>query len=215
MGSAMRALPMHRLLPMLLAAAVLAGCRSEEAPERGGVETPAGAPAPPWAEPLDAAAARIDDDMPGDFGLYVRRLGDGAGTLDRGGDRRWYLSSTIKVPVAIAVLEQVDAGELALDQELVLAETDYVDGDGDLLMQDPGTRYSIATLLLRVADGPSTLGAEGLPFALDRFRLLGRYADIAELGAARWHPLSAGAAALRRDELPPSNHVLTFGPGEN
>lgn len=148
---------MHRLLLMLLAAAVLAGCRSEEVPEHGVVETPAGAPAPPWTEPLDAAAARIDDDMPGDFGVYVRRLGDEAGTLDRGGDRRWYLSSTIKVPVAIAVLERVDAGELALDQELVLAETDYVDGAGDLLMQDPGTRYSIATLLQKsLQDSDST-----------------------------------------------------------
>lgn len=63
------------------------------------------------------------------------------------------------MPVAIAVLEQVDAGSLSLDQELELAETDFVDGAGDMLTHQPGERFSIATLLeksLRDSDSTAT-----------------------------------------------------------
>ncbi|WP_244243981.1 serine hydrolase [Marilutibacter alkalisoli] len=158
----MRRLPTMLCAVIVAAVVVLAGCRpGQQEPEHGSIEVPTGAPVPPWAEPLDTAAARIDEAMPGSFGIHVRHLDTAtdnqAGSLDRGGDRRWYLSSTIKVPVAIAVLERVDAGDLALDEELVLSETDYVDGAGDLLMQDPGTRYSIATLLEKsLQDSDST-----------------------------------------------------------
>lgn len=97
--------------------------------------------------------------MPGDFGLYVVRLGPEAGVLDLGDDRRWYLSSTIKIPVAIAVLEKVDTGEIALTDEIALEEADFVDGSGDLLGAPPGTRFDIATLLeksLRDSDSTAT-----------------------------------------------------------
>ncbi len=121
--------------------------------------TPGDAEAPPWLNPLSASINEIDADMPGRFGVYVRRLGPDAGSLDLGDGRAWYLSSTIKVPVAIAVLEQVDAGSLSLDQELELAETDFVDGAGDMLTHQPGERFSIATLLeksLRDSDSTAT-----------------------------------------------------------
>jgi len=145
---------------VLLSAAVLAlsGCRGQ--PE-GPVERQAQAQAEPaaWVAPLDAAVSRIDEAMPGDFGVYVSRFGTDAGTLDRGDDRVWYLSSTIKVPVAIAVLEAVDGGRMALDDELALSRDDFVDGAGDMLQHAPGTRFSIATLLgksLRDSDSTAT-----------------------------------------------------------
>ncbi|AKC88241.1 hypothetical protein WQ53_06885 [Pseudoxanthomonas suwonensis] len=112
-----------------------------------------------WIAPLDEAVAAIDTRMPGRFGVHVSRFGDQAGTLDRGEDRAWYLSSTIKVPVAIAVLEAVDAGDLSLDEERVLAESDFVDGAGDMLQHRPGERFTIATLLeksLRDSDSTAT-----------------------------------------------------------
>ena len=121
--------------------------------------TPGDADAPPWLNPLSASINEINADMPGRFGVYVRRLGPDAGSLDLGDGRTWYLSSTITVPVAIAVLEQVDAGTLSLDQELELAETDFVDGAGDMLDHPPGEHFSIATLLeksLRNSDGTAT-----------------------------------------------------------
>lgn len=149
--------PLHLfvLSAVLLA---LAGCRGE--PE-GPVEQQARARPEPatWVEPLDEAVSRIDQAMPGDFGVYVSRFGDDAGTLDRGDDRAWYLSSTVKVPVAIAVLEAVDAGRMSLDDELELARSDFVDGAGDMLQHDPGARFSLATLLhksLRDSDSTAT-----------------------------------------------------------
>jgi beta-lactamase class A len=108
---------------------------------------------------LGAEVERIDEAMPGDFGAYVARFGDAAGVLDRGGGRAWYLSSTVKVPVAVAILEAVDAGRMTLDDELELKRSDFVDGAGDMLQHDPGARFSLATLLeksLRDSDSTAT-----------------------------------------------------------
>jgi len=159
MRAAIRFSPLATLLALMLLAS-LPGCRSNPQPSGARAEDATGAAvqAPAWVEALEAAAARIDDDMPGDFGLYVRRVGEKA-SVDRGRDRRWYLSSTIKIPVAIAVLEQVDAGQRSLDDELVLAQSDFIDGAGDMLAQKPGTRYSLATLIeksLRDSDSTAT-----------------------------------------------------------
>jgi len=109
-----------------------------------------------WAARLAPAVEKIDAQMPGTLGVYVGRPG-GAGAYRRQANRRWYLSSTVKVPVAIAVLEQVDAGRLSLDDQLILRESDFVDGAGDMLFQKPGTRHTIAKLLEKsLQDSDST-----------------------------------------------------------
>ncbi|MGY0561275.1 serine hydrolase [Luteimonas sp. A277] len=156
-------------LPALLAILfLLAACRpadpqpqlsSETDADARTEYTPGDVAAPSWLNPLSASINEIDAGMSGRFGVYVRRLGPDAGSLDLGDGRAWYLSSTVKVPVAIAVLEQVDAGTLSLDQELELAETDFVDGAGDMLGHRPGEHFSIATLLeksLRDSDSTAT-----------------------------------------------------------
>ena len=149
-------------LVLLAVALGAAGCgRDAAAPDAGSViaeETPATA-APGWVAELDAEVKRLDEAMPGDLGVYVRRFGDRAGELDRGAGHAWYLSSTIKVPVAVAVLEKIDAGELSLDTQMTLEPTDFVDGAGDMLDQAPGTRFDVATLLaksLRDSDSTAT-----------------------------------------------------------
>jgi hypothetical protein len=67
-------------------------------------------------------------------------------------------------------------------------------------------------LHFHVADGPTPLDAEGLPFAIDGFRLLGRYQDIAAFGRERWQPLQSGIAAERSREWLDSNVVVQFPP---
>lgn len=62
-------------------------------------------------------------------------------------------------------------------------------------------------LHFHVADANSPLGAEGMPFLLDCFEVLGVYDDIASLGKAPWRP----AAARRSRELPAPNTVLQPG----
>ena len=96
------------------------------------------------ADEIDA----IDDDTPGEMGVYVKRLADG-GTVDHDAGRPWYLSSTIKVPVAIAVLQAAQEGKLALSEELELREADFVDGAGGLIREPVGSRHSIESLLRR------------------------------------------------------------------
>ena len=65
-------------------------------------------------------------------------------------------------------------------------------------------------LHFHVADGSSPLAAEGIPFVIDRFRVLGRYPDIGTLGAAPWLPPAAERPALHLMEWPASNVVVDF-----
>jgi len=149
----------------LLAIALLAACRGADAPPPASnpqarvAIASAQATHAPWVAAVDTRIDALEAAMPGRFGVHVRHCGAEAGTLDRGEDRAWHLSSTIKIPVAIAVLEQVDAGTLSLDEMLMLARTDFVDGSGDMLQHTPGERFSIGTLLeksLRDSDSTAT-----------------------------------------------------------
>ncbi|AEG93273.1 serine hydrolase [Ramlibacter tataouinensis] len=109
----------------------------------------------PWARASDWQAElrqrieRIDRDTPGQLGVYVRRLDTGE-TFGHGADKPWYLGSAVKVPVAIAVLRQVDAGKLAMDSRVTLKETDKIDGPGELVWTAPEASYTIDSLLTRM-----------------------------------------------------------------
>lgn len=99
---------------------------------------------------------QIDDEFSGDIGVYIKNLEDGQ-IVNHNGDQRWYLASTTKIPVAIAILKKVEDGELSLDDELTLQDSDKVDGAGDMHWQDAGTVYTIRTLLEKMMkDSDST-----------------------------------------------------------
>lgn len=98
----------------------------------------------------------IEADMPGDIGVYLKHLG-AEKTISHGAEREWYLASLVKVPLAIAVLQSVEAEDLSLQDKITLKESDYVDGSGDLLYQDPGSTFSISTLIEKsLVDSDST-----------------------------------------------------------
>lgn len=99
-----------------------------------------------WTTRLGSDIKAIDDRFEGNLGVYVKSLEDGQ-TLGYRIDRDWYLASTIKIPLAIAVMQLAEAGELSLDEELTLEESDYVDGTGELLWEDPGARYTLGELI--------------------------------------------------------------------
>lgn len=111
-----------------------------------GVAAPASSEAGDWAPQLGTYIKNIDDEFAGSLGVYVKHLGDERSVRHRF-DRDWYLASTIKIPLAIAVMQLAEAGELSLDEELILKESDYVDGTGALLWVDPGARYTLAELV--------------------------------------------------------------------
>jgi beta-lactamase class A len=184
---------------LLLAAAILAGCTDERRAADRDDTTDAPAPtttaaepadpgrderepvsgAPAWVAPLRVRISAIDADTPGAIGVFVRHLGDG-GMVEHAADRAWYLSSTVKVPVAIAVLQLVEQGEVSLDDELTLQESDFVDGAGDLIWQEPGGRHTVAALIEKsVVDSDST--------ATDMLvRLIGE--DALNARIAQWLP---------------------------
>lgn len=111
-----------------------------------------------WVSELENRFFQIEDQMPGKLGVYVKFIGDGH-TLRYNSNEDWYLSSTVKIPLAIAILQRVEAGELSLDKRLTLQESNFVDGAGDLIRQQPGTTYTIRTLLekmIRNSDSSAT-----------------------------------------------------------
>lgn len=91
---------------------------------------------------------RVDRDSPGTLGVYVKRLGSGE-TFSYGADKFWYLGSTVKVPIAIALLKQVDAGKLRLSDTLRLEDTDRIEA-GRLVWSKTGTVLQLGDLLKRM-----------------------------------------------------------------
>ena len=99
-----------------------------------------------WQAALRARLERIDQDFPGDIGVYVYAVESGR-SLSFRGDESWYLASGVKVPVAIAVMRSIEARELALDTPIVLLEADYVDGAGATNLHPAGTPLRVDYLL--------------------------------------------------------------------
>lgn len=125
---------------------------------------------PAWAGALRAEVDRLAASTPGRFGLYVKRLDSGE-TFAYQADRPWYLGSSSKLPIAVAVLQAVEAGRLKPGQRVLLKETDKVDGAGPLVWQAPGGAHGVDTLLRRMlmaSDNTAanllvrTLGADAL-----------------------------------------------------
>jgi beta-lactamase class A len=105
------------------------------------------AAAPPWQERLTTALERIDATPEGPrIGVYVRALASGESASFRAG-QSWYLASTVKVPVAIAVLRGIARGDYQLDTPVTLRADDYVDGAGATNRHAVGVALPIRFLL--------------------------------------------------------------------
>jgi len=102
-----------------------------------------------WRDALRQQIERLDKSSPGALGVYVKRLDTGE-TFSHNADQPWYLSSSAKVAIGIAVLQQVDAGKLRLADQATLRDTDKVDGSGELVWAKSGSRYTIDSLLTRM-----------------------------------------------------------------
>ena len=63
-------------------------------------------------------------------------------------------------------------------------------------------------LHFHVADRASPLGSDGVAFAFDRFRVLGHYPDLSQIGKAPWVPPLASQRLSRERERPAPNTVL-------
>lgn len=129
-----------------MAATAVAGAWMALALAWGAGAAPAAAREPLWAPGLQSRLQQIERDTGGRLGVHVHHLGRDEVLSYRGTDP-WYLASGVKVPVAIAVLRDVEAGRLRLDQTLRLLATDYVDGAGQTNNMPVGSELPVAFLL--------------------------------------------------------------------
>jgi len=60
---------------------------------------------------------------------------------------KYYYASIFKIPVAVTVLKNIDAGNYKLTDKLSFLSEDYTTGDGLLQYKDLGTSYTIDQLL--------------------------------------------------------------------
>lgn len=114
-----------------------------------------------WVSRLEKQVAQIDKNLNGEIGLYLKVIGDEK-MLSYNADRNWYFASTVKIPIAIAIMQKVESGEISLSDELTLQESDFVDGSGDLLEQKPGTKYTVSELLDRMIRHSDSTAADML-----------------------------------------------------
>jgi beta-lactamase class A len=198
-----------RILVMLVLAAAGAGLTApvgaNEAPIARAV------PPPAWAQKLRSAIETADRALPGELGVYIERLDTGDSFSFRG-DEIWYLASVVKLPVAIQVLRDVQAGAISLDTRIELLPEDFVDGAGETNRQFPGTPLRVDFLLEQMLVYSDNTACDVLirTVGLERINATAReltgheggsittLADVRRYAYSGFHP---AAAQLRSTEL--------------
>lgn len=140
-----------------------------------------------WVDALQREVERIDRESAGSLGVYVKRL-DNSETFDYGADRPWYLGSTVKVPIAIAVLQDVDAGRLKLTDKVTLAETDRIEA-GQVVWSPVGTVFSVEALLKRMLGDSDNTAANMLIRTVGERRL--NDSAMAAMGSKGFRPITS------------------------
>ncbi len=91
-------------------------------------------------------------------GVFFVDLDNGA-YLDMNANKTFSAASTIKVPILIALFQEVDAGKIRLD-ELLTMQAEYVaEGSGDMQDQPVGTQYTVletAKKMITISDNTAT-----------------------------------------------------------
>jgi beta-lactamase class A len=76
-----------------------------------------------------------------------------------GADRPLPAASTIKLPILIALFQDVDRQKVRLDEQLTIDKKSIAEGSGDLQDEKPGTQVSIltaATKMMTISDNTAT-----------------------------------------------------------
>ncbi|MCA1994532.1 MAG: serine hydrolase, partial [Coleofasciculus sp. S288] len=90
-------------------------------------------------------------------GIFI--IDDTGAYLDWEGSSNVAAASTIKVPILVAFLQDVDAGQLRLDEMLTLQPEMIAAGSGNMQYQKPGTQFTaleVATKMISISDNTAT-----------------------------------------------------------
>jgi beta-lactamase class A len=115
---------------------------------------------------LEREIVRLAESVDGTVGVCAVHAETGM-KVSLNGSRRFPMASTVKVPIAVILLDAVDRGELRLDRMVDIRPGDLVWGSGILadLFTRPGLELSVGNLLelmLLVSDNSATDGLLGV-----------------------------------------------------
>ncbi|WP_213999699.1 serine hydrolase [Arsukibacterium sp.] len=98
-----------------------------------------------WQTRLANDLAAADRAFSGDLSVYIKDIDSGEEVALRA-DSPWYLASSVKVFIAVALYSQVEQGKLTLDDKVTLDYSDYVDGAGNTNWSEVGTVFTLHQL---------------------------------------------------------------------
>lgn len=109
----------------------------------------------PLTTTVQELSAQVPDITPG---VYMVDLDTGA-YLNFNGAMAFPAASTIKVPILVAFLQDVDAGKIHLDELLTMEQEDVTDEAGVMQYQPVGTQYTAletAEMMISISDNTAT-----------------------------------------------------------
>ncbi|WP_414583996.1 serine hydrolase [Scytonema sp. PCC 10023] len=91
-------------------------------------------------------------------GVFLVDLDNGS-YVDVNGSSSFSAASTIKIPILVAFFQDVDAGNIRLDETLTMQKEMMVGGSGDMRYKPVGTQFTameVATKMMTVSDNTAT-----------------------------------------------------------
>ncbi len=131
------------------------------------IEPPVAIPPPPQIALLDPTAAipklhnrlQLINQKNNKLDASYLFIDDRGEHSEWGADRVLPAASTIKLPILIALFQDVDAQKVRLEEKLTIDKKSIASGSGDLQAQKPGTQVSIlvaATKMITISDNTAT-----------------------------------------------------------
>lgn len=88
---------------------------------------------------------KLIEEIKGNYSLYIKDLYTQE-EYSYNPDREYYSASLFKLPLAAAILKDIEKGKLNFDYEIELKEDDIADGSGVINKQPVGSVYSVENL---------------------------------------------------------------------
>ncbi len=99
-----------------------------------------------WREKVQTEVLKISKSFKGELGIYIKDISSGE-VYSFNADTPWYLASSIKFPILIAVMKSIHLGKLNWNQKIRINTKDYRDGAGQTNWIPAGTTVTLKFLI--------------------------------------------------------------------